>query len=377
MTIPCPLITQSAEPTIIFTMRRVNSSLPVHLTSSNVKQNPEFAKLLTSLTRHLTNTGMSLTVHKDLMQAEDALKQQKLKYLQLLALYSELKELLMEYDMKKQDIHPGSTTSQLYEALKESLAQAEAVNYLDFHPEGGEQAATLLGLKAEHLTGECQRKSLHQSFQQNIIPELESRLMSKCETVASFHKPAKQVENEQLSFAKATQLPAFLENEKQLLEEETKQLQYNRMLRDKQFRQLHEVLMQSLQTLEKLIADHRLQSQAKYDRVTAEWLTAKCDAMCLKVRVLQNQMIRDTYTPEAIEALKKIKAYLKDAEEESSAELHRLTQTLQAYESVGMGFDSLVQQYTTLMAEIDNKKWALSELRQTQDDDLSDLWNQR
>ena len=71
------------------------------------------------------------------------------------------------------------------------------------------------------------------------------------------------------------------------------------------------------------------------------------------------------------------RAYLKDAEEESSAELHRLTQTLLAYESVGMGFDSLVQQYTTLMAEIDNKKWALSELRQNQDSELDDLWNQR
>ena len=71
------------------------------------------------------------------------------------------------------------------------------------------------------------------------------------------------------------------------------------------------------------------------------------------------------------------RAYLKDAEEESSAELHRLTQTLVAYESVGMGFDGLVQQYTTLMAEIDNKKWALSELRQNQDNDLDDLWNQR
>ena len=42
-----------------------------------------------------------------------------------------------------------------------------------------------------------------------------------------------------------------------------------------------------------------------------------------------------------------------------------------------MGFDALVQQYAALMAEIDNKKWALSELRQTQDDELSDLWNQR
>jgi len=41
--------------------------------------------------------------------------------------------------------------------------------------------------------------------------------------------------------------------------------------------------------------------------VTAEWLAAKCDAMCLKVRVLQNQMIRDTYTPEATEALKRVK----------------------------------------------------------------------
>ena len=71
------------------------------------------------------------------------------------------------------------------------------------------------------------------------------------------------------------------------------------------------------------------------------------------------------------------RAYLKDAEEESSAELHRLSQTLLAYESVGMGFDGLVQQYTTLMAEIDNKKWALSELRQNQDNDLDDLWNQR
>ena len=53
---------------------------------------------------------------------------------------------------------------QLYEALKESLAQAEALDYLEFHPEGGEHSATLLGLKAEHLllTGERQKKSIHQ-----------------------------------------------------------------------------------------------------------------------------------------------------------------------------------------------------------------------
>lgn len=48
-------------------------------------------------------------------------------------------------------------------------------------------------------------------------------------------------ENEQLSFAKATHLPALLENEKQLLDQEKKQLHHNHMLRDKQFTQLYEV----------------------------------------------------------------------------------------------------------------------------------------
>ena len=46
-------------------------------------------------------------------QAEDSLRQQKLKYLQLLALYSELKEMLIDYDIKKQEIHPGSNTAQV------------------------------------------------------------------------------------------------------------------------------------------------------------------------------------------------------------------------------------------------------------------------
>ena len=47
------------------------------------------------------------------IQTGDALREQKLKYLQFLTLYSELKELLIEYEIKKQDVHPSSTTSQV------------------------------------------------------------------------------------------------------------------------------------------------------------------------------------------------------------------------------------------------------------------------
>ena len=47
-------------------------------------------------------------------QARDTLREQKLKYLQVLTLYTELKELLIEYDMKKQEVHPSSIMQQVH-----------------------------------------------------------------------------------------------------------------------------------------------------------------------------------------------------------------------------------------------------------------------
>ena len=51
-----------------------------------------------------------------------------------------------------------------------------------------------------------------------------------------------------------------------------------------------------------------------------------------------------------------------------------MTQSLKAYKSIGMGFDDLVQLYSDITAEIDNKKWALTELRHSDNNDLNDLW---
>ena len=42
--------------------------------------------------------------------------------------------------------------------------------------------------------------------------------------------------------------------------------------------------MDTLTVLERLITEHRLQSKTENDTVTSEWLTARCDAMCLKIR---------------------------------------------------------------------------------------------
>ncbi|EDO45924.1 predicted protein [Nematostella vectensis] len=358
------------------TVDKLNASLPIFITAAEVENNPEFTKLLFALSRTLTEDGLSRTTHSELTETKDSLLKQKEKYLEAHTVYSELKSLIMEQNISKNENVPSPSTAALYDALSSAISSAEAVHYLSFTPEGSDEI-TLLGLKQEDLVQNDSHKiKIQQSFQQNIIPELESRLRAKCELLVNFHEPSKDYESEGLSFAKAGQLPAILQKEKSLLQEERKRLGQDRLMRDRQFRQYYQTLLQSLESLEKLITKHRLQSQVRYDKVTTDWLAAKCEAMCLKIRVLQNQLIRDTYTPETVAALKKIRGLLEVAKEEEERELQRAREALQAYESVGMGFEALVREYSALMIEIDNKKWALSELRQSQDG-IDSLWSHR
>ena len=65
---------------------------------------------------------------------------------------------------------------------------------------------------------------------------------------------------------------------------------------------------------------------------------------------------------------------LESKENDTKKELHRVMQSLKAYKSIGMGFEELVQLYGDIIAEIDNKKWALTELRHNDSNDLNDLW---
>ncbi|KAK3726769.1 hypothetical protein QZH41_010411 [Actinostola sp. cb2023] len=359
------------------TVDKLNRILPIHLTAADVHNNPEFVKLLFTLCRHIDEKGVGREVKKEYDEVFEDLQEKKRKYLQVHTLYSEIKTILTENEIDKQTKSTLDSTDQVYNALQTAISSAEAVDYLDFTPEGGDEV-TLLGLKPEELLpSSAHLRNQQQSFQQHVIPELESRMKSKCEMIVSIHNPINENDSRGLSFAKAGQLPAILAKEKKTLESEKRLLEQDHMMIDQQFRQYYKALLQCLKALEQLISKHRLQAQMEYDKITTNWLAAKCDAMCLKIKVLQNQLIKDTYTPGAVTALRKIREHLVQAEQEETRQLQRAGQTLQAYESVGMGFDQLVQEYTVLLREIDNKRWALSELRQSHSPDQDDLWSHR
>lgn len=53
---------------------------------------------------------------------------------------------------------------------------------------------------------------------------------------------------------------------------------------------------------------------------------------------------------------------------ETQHDLSTTGHALKAYEAVGSGFDDLVKDYTQIRDELDNKKWAIRELKSPEKD---------
>lgn len=53
--------------------------------------------------------------------------------------------------------------------------------------------------------------------------------------------------------------------------------------------------------------EHRLKKETDRDRLTCDWLAARCDALCLKLAVIKAQLLKETYTPQAVAALREIR----------------------------------------------------------------------
>ncbi|KAL5021616.1 hypothetical protein ScPMuIL_000771 [Solemya velum] len=346
-------------PVILF----VNDTLPVDVTKKDIEQNPEFGELLLALSSHVIDTGVSSQIQKDLVQAEAELRHEKHTWLLQRLLYHELQELLLDYDLKGQEVSLASEDRQFHKILQQCLTMAEIEDYLDFSPDPSSKVR-LLGLSTEELQHQNPYRKHLQYIQQKLIPEVEDRLRKKSENFVNFHEPHNTSDSSNLIFAKANQLPSLVESDQRKLVEEKRQYKNDRSRSNKQFWLYYQTLVDSLNLLERLISQHRLDKQANNDCITSEWMIARCDAMCLKIKLLELNILCDTYSAETVQALRIVRKQLDSKLHEGHKERTNLRQALQAYEAVGMGFDSLVEEYGQLCEELENKQWAMSELEQ-------------
>lgn len=340
----------------------VNHFPYLNISQSELEKCPDFCTLLSKLTVYINADGLSIQTSKDLKQAEEVLRHEKHSWLLNHILYHETQELLLDYEIKSQDVSLSSRDQQFLKVLQQCLTQSEIGDYLDFSPDPSSKVTTL-GLTREELNEQNPYRKHLTSLQQALIPEIEERLRKKCETMVVAHDPQNSSsESMKLTFAKSSQLPAIIENDQHRLEEEKRRLKEICVKKDRQFATYYQKLLDSLGLLETLISKYKLGQQAERDTITAECLYAKCDAMSLKIRLVQLQILCDTYTVETLQSLRIIRKHLDDACRESEKEkLHR-EQALRAYQSVGDGFEKIVEEYGRLKSELENKQWAFAEL---------------
>ena len=147
-----------------------------------------------------------------------------------------------------------------------------------------------------------------------------------------------------------------------------------------------DVVVKAFEQLETLAKKHRMGDQKKIDMTNAKHLAVKCKTLVFKARLVEHmilmvnnnslissfnfgirclelEILASTYKPEAVQALKKIRAYLDKNLARVRAEVDQSKASLMQYEAVGEEFDAIVSEYAKLKAEIEGKEWAIKELK--------------
>ncbi|KAG7476411.1 hypothetical protein MATL_G00082590 [Megalops atlanticus] len=345
--------------------QQVLASFPLcQLTEEDLTQNPLFCRLLASLSQHVDQTGLALPLKRELEKAERELQTQRLGWLRSESLYQLLREMIQDHCVRKHHSSTPAEDDKFYETLEQCLLVAQCVRQLDPSSTTAQEQPPFLGLSAQHVLGLMPPQQDVQSMKQRLLTELEKRLKEKCFNILTYYQPEWEQDSESLKAVKLSRLPESLESESKRAERLREKCRESAALLQRQTHCYLSELMGCVQILQSLILDHRLKTQKELDTKKVEYLEAKCQIIICKIRVEMLELQLDTYTPETIAAHRKIRVKLDSQLSAVRAEKHSAESMLSSFQILGQDFEALVEEYSRLRQEIDNKSWALKEFSQ-------------
>ncbi len=81
-------------------------------------------------------------------------------------------------------------------------------------------------------------------------------------------------------------------------------------------------------------------------------------------RCLELEVLCATYGPEAVQALRRLRAHLDGRAESARTELARVRSALAQYAAAGMEMEEVAEKFAATTAKVEGKRWALRELNQ-------------
>ncbi|CAG8618581.1 3997_t:CDS:2 [Paraglomus brasilianum] len=317
-----------------------------HVPQSILSANPNFAELHKQIiTRYLTPDGRTKALEET--DVND-FTEEKMTYLEHLALYNELQKLAVQGFKPPKD---GRTQG----ALSDVLAFAETRQLLRYRPRDPDlrsSGVTLLGLTEKDLYKQVEGQlGTVKNSKDIIIKAIEERLIKRCEDIAKLHYSGQEI-NPKLRLAKASQLDIVLKKKTSLIES-TKIDQFNDYYRlGETLATYLEVTKDILETLWCLLEEFMLRHECEKNKGFNEYFSAIVNSIILKLRVLRINTLLSVYDKDTVESLKAIREKLRVEEISKQIKLREVEELLGKYETFGSEFEEIIKEYIALQKDI-------------------------
>ncbi|KAL2483740.1 hypothetical protein Fot_45218 [Forsythia ovata] len=198
-------------------------------------------------------------------------------------------------------------------------------------------------------------------YQVLLAREIANRLEAKCDKLADA-VVIDDIDSSNGHQSLTSRLPERVKLSIEEIEREETEWREDLYSSDRKFAEYYNVLEQILGVLIKLVKDIKLQHQHKYDELQKTWLCKRCETMSAKLGVLEHILLLETYTPETIPALHKIRKYLVESTEEASLAYNKAVTRLREYQGVDPHFDNIARQYHDIVKKLENMQWTIHQV---------------
>jgi len=308
-----------------------------HIPPQYLQDNTEFAVLLKDIETNILTNTITSELYDRMHKARMELDSTKHEYFKMLLLCTEITELVYDVTQK------GNVISRKV-----------------FEFAGLSHGLPLLGIDSKALY------PLYigaESYEKELDGYLELRLSKKCALLAEFFEPH-SLQSTDLQAARGLQLAQVTSTKTVQVESEQNKLALDTVNNTLVFWEYFFVLEKALFALGSMVTAHKEQQGHTENIVITKWLQERLQATQLKLQVLDCQFKDSIYTKVAKCALESIAIHLNTAATQVKQLYDRTFVRYQLFEAVGLGFNKLAHEYSTIVKDCAHKEWALRELQE-------------
>jgi len=336
----------------------LGDKLPVRVkdaVSRDLESCPGFINLLDKLSEKLEPTGRSSWTHRKVKAEEEKTEAARKKFLEKAAKVEALQEVVLKHELSNLK---ASHETAVVGRLSEALTLAEVGGLLELGEVDGETVTTLsLDPSDPRLA-----PRLEEDFPREVVALVEEEIQSRLLPLLHLLLPSSHQLNRRQAHPHLLRLGDMVRELQESVEiqekEEKKALKEVEQGREAR----QQLITQVVAHLETLVKKHCLGCTAEHTSTTVNYLKAKTEALALKLRCLELEVLNATYTKDSVAALRKVRERLCLRLEEREQELFNLRSSLKQYQAAGPDFAPIVVEFARLQKEIEGKRWALAEL---------------